>query len=307
MIPRLLALSFLFAFSLKPQAQTTAIYDITFESVWSQSTHPHSSGNLPSNAHWSALVGAVHNANITFFESGLLATEGVERIAESGANSVFFSEVNNAINQGNALTVLSGGQLNSSSGTVMLNDVTLTQEFPLVSLISMIAPSPDWVIMAPQVNLLSPENEWLSSVSIDLYPYDAGTDNGTDYTSANSDAQPPQPIASLQNMTPFSNQKIGTITFTLKTLNTDNFLGNTLKIYPNPVQHTVFISGISTKSEFSKIELYSSSGKLVLKTLTPKVSNNTISLLVDTLPQGLYFIKLFEGNNSPNTFQILKQ
>ena len=41
-------------------AQSTATYTITFDSNWTQIAHPHSSGNLPSNAHWSKLVGATH-------------------------------------------------------------------------------------------------------------------------------------------------------------------------------------------------------------------------------------------------------
>ena len=52
--------------------QSTAIYDITFTSTWNSTDH----GTLPGNAHWSDLVGAKHNSNVTFLEMGAMATTG---------------------------------------------------------------------------------------------------------------------------------------------------------------------------------------------------------------------------------------
>ena len=74
-------------------AQSTATYDVTFTSNWSQTTHPHSSGSLPANAHWSKLVGVTHDATISFWELGALASPGIEDVAELGNNTVFFSVI----------------------------------------------------------------------------------------------------------------------------------------------------------------------------------------------------------------------
>lgn len=71
-------------------AQSTATYIITFDSNWTQTTHPHSSGNLPSNAHWSKLVGVTHTNEVTFLEMGQTATTGIENLAEQGVNTAFF-------------------------------------------------------------------------------------------------------------------------------------------------------------------------------------------------------------------------
>ncbi|MCZ6595238.1 MAG: hypothetical protein O6943_10045, partial [Bacteroidetes bacterium] len=51
-------------FSIYSFAQSEATYSVTFTSNWTQTAHPHSSGNLPGNAHWSKLVGATHNDQV---------------------------------------------------------------------------------------------------------------------------------------------------------------------------------------------------------------------------------------------------
>lgn len=54
-----------------------------------------------------------------------------------------------------------------------------------VSLVSMFGPSPDWVVGINGLNLCRKDCTWEESLDIDLYPWDAGTDNGISYMSAN--------------------------------------------------------------------------------------------------------------------------
>ena len=56
-----------------PAAATTATYRVVFEATWSASTHP---TNFPGGAHFSPLIGAVHNDNITFWARDGTATPG---------------------------------------------------------------------------------------------------------------------------------------------------------------------------------------------------------------------------------------
>lgn len=46
------------------------------------------------------------------------------------------------------------------------------------------------------------------------YPYDAGTDSDSDYTSPNADVDPDELIHSLRNQALFSDAPIGILTFT---------------------------------------------------------------------------------------------
>lgn len=44
-----------------------------------------------------------------------------------------------------------------------------------------IGPSPDWVVGVSGLDLCQKDCSWIESITIDLYPYDAGTDNGISY------------------------------------------------------------------------------------------------------------------------------
>ena len=78
----------------------------------------------------------------------------------------------------------------------------------------MIAPSPDWFVGVSGRSLQDESGEWLEELEVTLYPYDAGTDDGATYTSANADSSPQQPIRGIRGEAPFSDAPIGTFTFT---------------------------------------------------------------------------------------------
>ena len=213
LVASLLFFTFLLPYSLMAQYDTTrsvptqndtATYRVTFESTWNNETHPHQ--NFPSNAHFSSLIGAVHNAQTTFWQTGDFATPGIESMAETGGTSILRSEVQEEIGRNNALAVLSG------SG--MIDSFEVSQMFPLVTLVTMIAPSPDWFIGVSNLSLLDEQGQWRERHTVTLYPYDSGTDSGVDYTSPNANTNPPELISRIRGEFPFSNEPIGTFTFT---------------------------------------------------------------------------------------------
>ena len=193
-------------------AEEMAQYQITFTSTWSSETHP--SENFPAGAHFSRLIGATHNQSVIFWQSGSLATAGIEDMAEKGNNSQLKNEVGAAIGAGTADQFLLGDGLGSATGTIVLESVDLHQDYPLVTLVTMIAPSPDWFVGVSGVSLLDGEGKWINSKEVTLYPYDAGTDDGTDYGSPNADSDPAEPIVNISGKAPFSSLPIGTLTFT---------------------------------------------------------------------------------------------
>jgi len=192
--------------------QGSATYTVTFEATWSNETHPHA--NFPANAHFSQLIGATHNADTTFWQTGALASDGIERMAETGGTGTLRNEVQAQIANNNALAVLSGGSVSSSPGSAAPYTFEINQTFPLVTLVTMIAPSPDWFVGVSNLSLLDQEGQWVASQVVTLYPYDSGTDNGPDYSSPNDDTEPQEAIARIRNEFPFSDQPIGTFTFT---------------------------------------------------------------------------------------------
>lgn len=190
-----------------------ALYQVTFASSWSEETHP----GFPLGAHFSSLIGATHNLSATFWMSGTLASPGIEQMAETGGTALMRDEINAA--GSDVLETISASALGTSPAEVTIPQITVDQNHPLVTLVTMIAPSPDWFVGVHDLSLKDTAGNWQDSVVVTLYPYDAGSDDGPDYTSPDAEANPHQPIRSMQGEHPFSTEPIGTLTFTRLRMN----------------------------------------------------------------------------------------
>jgi len=175
-------------------AATQARYRLTFDAIWSAETHPQ---NFPGNPHFSGLVGAVHNEQVRFWESAQIASAGIQRMAETGSKATLLAEVDTAINAGSALSSINGGGVGSSPGSTSVEFV-VTQDYPEITITSMLAPSPDWFIGLHNYSLFY-NGEFLESATIDLILYDSGSDNGLQYTSANDATDPLSPISRVSS------------------------------------------------------------------------------------------------------------
>jgi len=282
-----------------------ATYSVTFNSNWSNTTHPHPTDNFPVNAHWSDLVGATHNSNILFFENGQNASSGIENMAELGNNTVLFSEINTAIDNGFSNQIIDGDDLPTSLGTIFIGNIITPEEFPLLTLVSMIAPSPDWFVGVNSVSLLDTEGDWIEEIIIDLYPYDAGTDNGLDYDATNSNTDPQIPIATAQGISPFSSEKMVTLTIILEdvSLNVNDFeQEKKLTIFPNPCHDKISVSISNT--EINSITIYNVLGKKMRSFQT----NNATQVEIDlsNLSSGIYLLSALDSTNSIITKKIVK-
>jgi len=116
-------------------------------------------------------------------------------MAEKGRRSPLDQEVVAAINAGNAQFVLSGDGLSGSPRSVSL-EFDVSVNFPQVTLVTMVAPSPDWFVGVAGLPLLV-DNKWVDERVAVLYPYDAGTDSGVTYAAENWASVPAQPIHRL--------------------------------------------------------------------------------------------------------------
>ena len=175
------------------QAQSTATYEVVFSATWSAETHP---DGFPGNPHFSGLIGLSHDSTFTMWEVGETSSAGMERMAELGGKSSLTTEINQAISDGAGFNVLSGGGVGNSPGDVSLM-FEVSSSHPLVSLVSMIAPSPDWFVGVRGASLWS-DGDWVESRTDTLFVYDAGTDSGSNYTSPNADTDPAEPIERIE-------------------------------------------------------------------------------------------------------------
>jgi len=196
------------AFICHPLAAASIQYNVKFDANWSQATHP---GAYPAGAHFSALIGGVHSDAVSFWTPGQLASAGIEQMAEIGGTSALRSEVQAAINAGTASAVIQGSGINSPGVTTVTVDVS--PQFPLITLATMVAPSPDWFVGVHGFDLRDGDG-WKNQLTVDLYAYDAGTEQGTGFSLANPATVPHQSIALLGAPFPSGSPRLGTFTFT---------------------------------------------------------------------------------------------
>ena len=59
-----------------------AKYNLDFVATWSSKTHPGT--GFPTNGHFSPVIGASHNSSYNMWAPGVLASPGVQSVAETG-------------------------------------------------------------------------------------------------------------------------------------------------------------------------------------------------------------------------------
>ncbi len=282
-------------------AQSTATYEVTFLSSWSATTHPQ---DFPSNPHFSGLVGATHDSTVAFWAAGELASPGIKNMAETGGKSPLSSEVDVAIGNASAETLLDGGGIRPSPGVIRLT-FTISEAYPLVTLVSMLAPSPDWFVGVAGLRLRE-EDRWVDTLTVDLFSYDAGTDSGTTYAAANQATDPAQSIAKIETGLFLVNDEVppvATFTFVLQSVEQPTLVEEVPALpathvlsaaYPHPSPQTAFTLTVR-QSQHVRIDLFDLSGRRVaslfegfLQTGTPR----RFTIGGEDLPSGVYLYRV---------------
>ncbi len=192
-----------------PAISQNVTYDVSFQGNWTTASTP---GGVVSGAHFTTLIGGVHGSGVTFWQSGGTASAGVELVAELGSTGTFRSEVQASAH---TLNVIQQGVSGGGTGTASFS-ITANKSHPLVTLLSMIGPSPDWFVGISGLSLLDGSDEWRTSIVADLFPYDAGTEDGTEFSLSNPATVPQGTITSIQGTGKFSTVRMARLTFTLR-------------------------------------------------------------------------------------------
>jgi Spondin_N len=171
----------------------SARYEVRFVPSWNPATHPleypltHGKKGLLTPA-----IGATHGSNYSIFASGTKPTAGLEKLSETGMPTPLDMEIESAIEKGDAKSVIrfaggSPGPVHSPIGTTF----EISKNAPLVSIVGMIAPSPDWFYGASSVELRK-NGRWVPNRVVTVYAWDSGGDAGTTYLAKDQDLNPKQ-------------------------------------------------------------------------------------------------------------------
>lgn len=165
-------------------------YRVSFNFNWNAEDFPI---DYPSDAHFSPIVGFSHIPIATMLSVSSIATDGVRNMAELGNNEVICDDIN-------ALIAVDDGHYRSQTdksspavGSVSV-DILVEELHSSVTFVSMLAPSPDWFVGVVDVSLLE-DGELVDELVVDAQVYDAGTDGGVTFTSADMPLLQREPIA----------------------------------------------------------------------------------------------------------------
>lgn len=198
-----------------------AKYEVTFEGLWSRHTHPK---DYPSNrwlTRFSDIIGASHTIDYRFWEYGQQASEGLQQVM---ANIYLLSHITLTYNYSSyVMQVAEHGstrqletELKSESDHIRTIIKARGIAYPnvtgktfavfrvdsrhhLVSLVSQIDPSPDWIVGVSGLELCLSNCSWIDQKTLNLYPWDAGTDSGASYTSPDQPTHPKDVVRRIKS------------------------------------------------------------------------------------------------------------
>jgi spondin N len=177
-----------------PQAGP-ARYRVEFTPLWTKANFPfeYPDTSLIHKPHFSGLIGTAHNANYHLYMDGQMPSPGLERLSEMGKHDPLDAEIKAAVAAGNALALSESEPLKDFSQTAT-TEVKVDGAHPMVSLVAMIAPSPDWFAGVSDVELME-NGAWVASKTVDVQPWDSGGDDGTTYLAEDKDNEPKKPTS----------------------------------------------------------------------------------------------------------------
>jgi len=291
-------------------AAQTARYQVTFDTTWTAVTHP---VNYPPSPHFSGLVGGTHNAAVSFWTAGDLASLGLKRMAEWGSQEDLLAEVQLAIDAGTAEFQLSDAPLWTVPGTTAF-EFDLTPDFSRVTLVAMVAPSPDWFVGVRNLDL-QPGGVWADTVVVDLFPWDAGTDSGPNYTSGDQPTAPPVPVFAITEGPFTPGVPLGTLTFVKRHVSDVPEAGTlTVTAFPNPFNPSTRIAWDLPRSGRMVLTLHDLGGRRVRTLVDGDRPAGSGSRVWDgrddtgrTLPSGAYVFQLLTaGQRRSGGLTLLK-
>ncbi|NXM34904.1 SPON2 protein, partial [Oxyruncus cristatus] len=182
-------------------AEELAKYRIIFIGKWSQTAFPKQYPLYRPPAQWSSLLGVTHSSDYSMWKKNEYASNGVRDFAEKGEAWVLMKEIEEAGEKIQSVHgIFSAPAITSGTGQTS-TELEVHPRHPLVSFVVRIVPSPDWFVGIDSLNLCEGDR-WMDEVSVDLYPYDAGTDSGFTFSSPNFATIPQETVQEITCSSP---------------------------------------------------------------------------------------------------------
>ncbi|XP_077466396.1 spondin-2a [Stigmatopora argus] len=181
-------------------ARGPASYLVVFTGHWNPQAFPKQYPLFRPPAQWSKLIAVSHNGHFRLWEEGARAGPGLRSFAEVGLTADLMKSAKEARRRRSVSAMYRTAGIPNGIGHSS-TEVLLLPRNSLLSLMVKVIPSPDWFVGVDSLNLCE-GNHWKEEVSVDLQPYDAGTDSGFTFSSPNFPSSPPENISKITSQMP---------------------------------------------------------------------------------------------------------
>lgn len=167
------------------QPDKLTVYKVVLHTFWARDIFPKHYPDWRPPAQWSKVFGRSHDKSFTLFRLGERSSAGVKEFAETARSDTLEAQ---SQGEGGVYDEFNAPPIATGSGRTEA-EFFVDGNHSRVSLISRIIPSPDWFIGIDGFDLCVNGN-WLDSITIEVDPIDAGTDNGFTFTAPNWPTEP---------------------------------------------------------------------------------------------------------------------
>ncbi|CAG5003832.1 unnamed protein product [Parnassius apollo] len=152
------------------------VYRMVLHTYWTREKFPKHYPDWRPPAQWSRIYGVSHNRQYVLFRLGRRVSLPVRQFAESGRSD-------NLSSGPGTFDVFGAAPISQGSGRTEA-EFFVDGNHSRVSVMTKMVPSPDWFIGVDSFDLCVDGN-WIDSITIEVDPLDAGTDNGFTFTAPN--------------------------------------------------------------------------------------------------------------------------
>jgi len=188
--------------------------DITFTGNFIQGVLA-SGETLPTSATFGSVAFATHESTVSYFNAGEAASAGLKAFAETGSTELLVEEFAAQTNGANVYPNKAEGTFpQGATAAQVFESHRASRGQDHLTFVASLSESPDWFVGARNIEL-RPGGVWIEELEVDLFAWDAGTDSGTDWDSADSATDPPASVTSLKGVGKFSDTPIAKLKITM--------------------------------------------------------------------------------------------
>ncbi|XP_041120947.1 spondin-2-like [Polyodon spathula] len=182
-------------------ARSPATYILVFTGHRNPTTFPKQYPMFRPPAQWSKLIAVSHSNRFHLWQEGSLASQGVQMFAERGVTVALIKEIKEVKKSMRSVHgVYRAPGISNGIGHTS-TELHMQPRSPRLSLMGKIVSSPDWFVGVDSLDLCE-GGQWVQEVSLNLYPYDVGTDSGFTFSSPNYLTVPQENITQITSQNP---------------------------------------------------------------------------------------------------------